>query len=262
MEETLMISPHAIIHPGAVIADDVSIGPFSIIGDEVKIGPGTVIGSHAVVEGPTVIGCRNRISHHVVIGTPPQDLKYKGEKTRLEMGDDNLVREFATIHRGTQDGGGLTQVKNRCMIMAYAHIAHDCHIGNEVILANAVNMAGHVTIEDYVIVGGMCAIHQFVRIGKYAFIGGLTPVAQDVVPYGLVAGSRGELKGINSVGLKRRGFDTERRKALHKAVRLIISGEMNLSHLMDMLKKDYPENPDIEAFVQFVRTSERGICVR
>ena len=257
-----MISPHAIVDPRAEIHPSVEVGPFSIIGPEVVVGAGTTIGSHAVIEGNTTIGENNKISHHAVIGSPPQDLKYAGEPTRLEIGNGNIIREFATIHRGTPGGGGVTRVGDRCMIMAYVHVAHDGQIGNEVVLANAVNMAGHVTIGDYVIVGGVCAIHQFVRIGRFAFIGGFTAVSQDVVPFGMVAGSRGSLKGINTVGLKRRGFDAKGRHNLHTAIRYLVSEEMNTKTAMTKIKEEFGDNIHIQELIEFIQNSSRGICLR
>ncbi len=257
-----MKHPQAIIDPHAKLANDVSVGPFTIIGPDVEIASGTEIGSHTIIEGNTRIGERNRIGHHVVIGAPPQDLKYNNEVTFLEIGNENIIREFATVHRGTPGGGGVTRVGNKCMIMAYAHIAHDCQIGDQVILANAVTMAGHVSIGNFAIIGGLCAIHQFVKIGEYAFIGGLTGVAQDVVPFGLIAGVRGQLKGINAVGLRRHGFNPERRKALHKAVRMMVSGELNMSHVLEKLGDEFGDNADIQVLIDFIRNSDRGICLR
>ncbi|MBN1355631.1 acyl-ACP--UDP-N-acetylglucosamine O-acyltransferase [bacterium] len=257
-----MIDSRAIIDPKAGLSSDVHVGPFTIIGPDVTIDSGTWIGSHVIIEGITAIGKNNHVNHHAVLGAAPQDLKYRGEPTKLTIQDDNIIREFTTLHRGTPGGGGETKIGNRCMLMAYVHVAHDCHIGNEVIIANAVNMAGHVTIEDFAIVGGMCAIHQFVRIGRYAFIGGATPLAQDVIPFGLVAGPRGELKGINIVGLKRRGFESERRDLLKRVVRDLIGSEMNVSQVLNGLKDEgLYDHPDIRELMDFIRQSERGLCL-
>lgn len=255
-----MIEDTAIIHPDARLGENVTVGHYSVIGAGVTIGTDTIIGNHVVIDGPTSIGERNRITHHAVLGGAPQDLKYKGEPTRLEIGDDNTIREFTTIHRGSVGGGGVTRVGNRNLIMAYAHIAHDCRIGNDIVIANAVNMAGHVTIEDYVIIGGVCAIHQFVRIGRYAFIGGFTAVSQDVIPFGLMAGDRGSLRGINRVGLKRRGFDSERRKRLHKAVRFLLASDMNQKTALQKIRDEIgDDDPDIRELLEFIASSERGI---
>ncbi|MBN1551281.1 acyl-ACP--UDP-N-acetylglucosamine O-acyltransferase [bacterium] len=257
-----MIDSRAIIDEKAVIDGSVDIGPFSVIGAGVEIAARTRIGSHTVIEGPTRIGSSNTIHHHAVIGAPPQDLKYNGEPTRLEIGDGNIIREFTTIHRGTPHGGEVTRVGNKCMVMAYAHIAHDCQIGNEVIIANAVNMAGHVTIGDFAIIGGLCAIHQFVTIGRHAFIGGGTAVSQDVIPFGLVAGGRGHLHQINAVGLKRRGFDLTRRNALHKAVRYLLKKDLALSSALKKMRDEFPDQSDVMELVSFIESSERGICIR
>lgn len=257
-----MISEHAIVDKKSKIDQDVEIGPFSIIGPDVEIGKGTRIGSHTIIEGHTKIGMNNNISHHIVIGAPPQDLKYRNEVTHVEIGNNNVIREFATIHRGTAGGHGITVIGNNSMIMAYVHIAHDCSIGNEVILANAVNLAGHVTIDDYAIVGGLCALHQFIRIGRYAFIGGGTAVAQDVVPFAMVAGTRGKLEGVNAVGLKRRGFDTQRRQAIHKTIRYLVQSDLTISKALEKAKTEFKDQPDVLEIIEFADKSERGLCVR
>lgn len=255
-----MIAETAVIHPSVSLADGVSIGHYSVIGADVTIGKDTVIGSHVVVDGPTTIGERNTISHHAAVGGAPQDLKYRGEPTRLEIGDDNKIREFTTLHRGSVGGGALTTIGNRNLIMAYAHIAHDCRIGNDIVIANAVNMAGHVTIGDFVIIGGVCAIHQFVKIGRYAFIGGFSAVSQDVVPFGLMAGDRSALRGINKVGLKRRGFDPQRRQRIQTAVRYLLNKDMNLGSAITRIKEEFADDPDISELLTFIESSERGIC--
>jgi UDP-N-acetylglucosamine acyltransferase len=254
-----MIDPRAIIDPGAELADDVEVGPFTLIGRNVKVESGTRIGSHSVIEGNTTIGKNNRIHHHVVLGAPPQDLRYAGEQTSLVIGDKNVIREFSTVHRGTPHGGTQTRLGNQCMLMAYVHIAHDCQIGNEVILANAVNMAGHVTVQDYANIGGMVAIHQFVRIGRYAFIGGSTPISQDVLPFSLVAGVRGELKGVNAVGLKRRGFDSESRTRIRNVVRTLIKRRKTVSQIVDELRADSEGKPEYQELIAFISESKRGI---
>ncbi len=257
-----MISPTAIVDSKAILGEGVEIGHYAVIGPNVVVGDHTRIGHHTVIEGPTRIGTRNRISHHVVMGTAPQDLKYQDEPTELEIGDENIIREFATIHRGTIGGHQVTRVGNKNMVMAYAHIAHDCRVGNEVILANAVNMAGHVEIDDYAIIGGMCAIHQFVHIGRFAFIGGGTAVAQDVIPFGLVAGSRGTLHGINTIGLRRRGFDQDKRHAIHTAVRYLLSSELNLSTAVDKIRNEFGGVAEIDQMLEFIGSSQRGILLK
>jgi UDP-N-acetylglucosamine acyltransferase len=257
-----VISEHAIVDKAARLAPDVEVGPFSIIGPDVEIASGTRIGSHTIIEGHTKIGSNNNISHHIVIGAPPQDLKYRNEVTRVEIGNGNIIREFVTIHRGTAGGHGITTIGSNSMLMAYVHIAHDCFIGNEVILANAVNLAGHVTINDYAIIGGLCALHQFIRIGRYAFIGGGTAVSQDVVPFAMVAGTRGQLEGVNAIGLKRRGFDAKRRQAIHKTIRYLIQSNLSISSALEKARAEFANQTDVQEILEFISHSERGICVR
>ncbi|WP_292661160.1 acyl-ACP--UDP-N-acetylglucosamine O-acyltransferase, partial [Nitratifractor sp.] len=199
----LMIHPTAIVHEGAQIAESVHIGAYSVIGPGVRIGSGTEIGTHTLIEGETTIGARNRIFSHAVIGSIPQDLKYHGEKVRLEIGDDNIIREFTLLNPGTEGGGGLTSIGNGNLLMAYVHIAHDVRIGDGCILANAATLAGHVTLGDHVVVGGMTPIHQFVHVGDYAMVAGASALSQDIPPYCLAEGNRAVLRGLNLTGLRR-----------------------------------------------------------
>ena len=201
------IHPTAVVEDGAEIANGAVIGPFCVIGPEVKIGADAELLSHVVVAGQTTIGARTKVYPFTSLGHVPQDLKFKGEQSRLEIGEDNVVREHVTMNPGTEGGGMVTKVGSRCLIMTAAHVAHDCEIGNGVILVNNATLAGHVTVEDNAILGGLCAVHQKVRIGAHAFIGGLTGVGHDVIPYGSVVGDRGRLAGLNLVGLRRGGFD-------------------------------------------------------
>ena len=254
------IHPSALIHEGAELGADVTVGPWTIIGPGVVVGAGTTVGSNVLIERDTIIGRDCRISHGAVLGTDPQDLKFGGEKTELVVGDRTVIREYATLNRGTH-ASGRTVVGSDCMLMAYVHIAHDCHIGDHVILSNAVNMAGHVTIGDWAIVGGLTAIHQFVRIGAHAFVGGASRVAKDVPPYVRAAGSPLELAGLNSVGLRRRGFSEEVRLELKRAYRLFFASEFNVSQALERARTDLNPSPELEALITFVEESERGVSL-
>lgn len=256
-----MIAKTAIIDPAARVADDVKIGHFSVVGPDVEIGPGCEIGSHAILEGPMKIGKRNRIFHYAYVGGVPQDISYRGEKNFVEIGDDNIIREYVTIHRGTIKQDCVTRIGNNNFIMAYVHIAHDCIIGNHCVLANAVNMAGHVKIHDYASIGGMVAIHQFVRIGRFSFVGGFTAVTQDVLPFSLIAGERGSLRGINKIGLQRHGFDTEQRTKIHKAIRYLMNRDFSTPTALEKMKDEFGGDEDIKEVIDFVNTSERGITL-
>lgn len=248
----------ALVDPGAELGPGVVVGPYTIIGPGVVVGAGTVVGPHALIERDTTVGQNCQISKGAVLGTDPQDLKYKGEPTTLEIGDRTVIREYATLNRGTA-ASGRTLVGSDCLLMAYTHVAHDCELGNHVILSNAVNMAGHVEIEDWVTVGGVTAIHQFVRIGAHAFIGGASRIAQDVPPYVRVAGNPPKLYGLNSVGLDRRGFSEEVRRALKTAYRLLFQSHLNVSQGMARAETEVPPLPEVLHLLSFIRESERGI---
>jgi len=256
----MKIHPSAVVDPAAIIPESCTIGPFCYVGAEVELGEQCELISHVVLQGPVRIGARNRIFPFASVGMGPQDLSYKGEPTRLEMGDDNQVREFATIHRGTVKGGGLTSIGSHTLIMAYAHIAHDCHIGDWVIMANAATLAGHVTVEDYAVVGALCPVHQFVRIGKYAYIGGGTTITQDVLPFSKTSAVRDvHAYGANSVGLQRRGFSPERVRKIQRAFRLLLASKLNTSQAIERLQGDGDLGEDVEGLIQFVKESERGV---
>ena len=248
----------AIIDPGAGIGNNVSIGPFSIIEKDVIIGDNTKIGSHVYLASGTRIGNECTIFHGAVIGTVPQDLKFGGEETFVEIGNRTTIREYATVNRGTQYSGKTT-VGEECLIMAYAHIAHDCIIGNNVILANSVNMAGHVIIEDYVGIGGIVPIHQFVRIGKHAFIGGGFRVHKDVPPYILAAEEPLSYCGLNIVGLRRRGFKKDTINNIKRAYKYIYRSNLNISQALEKIDSELEKIPEIEEIINFVRDSARGI---
>jgi UDP-N-acetylglucosamine acyltransferase len=255
-----MIHPTAVIDGAAEIAGDVVIGPYTVIGPNVRIGAGTEIGPHVHIVRDTIIGKGNRIHHGAALGGDPQDLKYNGEPAELIVGDGNVIREFVTLNRGTS-AHGRTEIGSNCLLMAYAHVAHDCVIGNNVVIANAVNMGGHVTIEDHVIVGGVTAVHQFVKIGKHAFVGGSAAVMKDVPPYVKAAGNPLKLYGLNSVGLQRRGFSEATRMTLKRAYRMIFSSSMNISQALEQAERELEITDDVRHFLAFIQASERGVTV-
>jgi len=255
-----MIHPTAIVHAGARIGKGVSIGPYAVIGEEVSIGDGTWIGPHAVIEKWTEMGSENRIFQFASVGAVPQDLKFKGEKTTLRLGDRNIVREFATLHRGTAGGGGQTVIGSENLFMAYSHVAHDCSIGNQVILANGATLGGHVRVDDFAILGGLCAVHQFTRIGRNAMVSGGAMVAQDIPPYVIAQGDRARAVGINVIGLERRGFPPETVQALKKAFKLVFRTGLLTEEALRRIDQELPEEEALKTFVQFIRNSERGIA--
>jgi len=252
------IHPSSIVDPLAELGQGVSVGPWSIIGPRVQVGDGTRIGSHVLLERDTTVGADCHLHQGAVLGTDPQDLKFRGEESVLIVGDRTTVREYATLNRGTADLE-RTVVGDDCLLMAYSHIAHDCQIGNNVVIANAVNMGGHVFIEDWAIVGGLTAIHQFVRVGAHAFVGGASRTSQDVPPYTRVAGSPMKLYGLNSVGLDRRGFSPEVRQALKKAYRTVFQANLPLTRALERAEAEAEDFPEVRHFLTFIRTSERGV---
>ena len=257
-----MIHPTAILHPGASIAQGVEIGPYAVIGEHVKIGSGTKVGPHTVIDGWTEIGENNTIFHMASVGAIPQDLKYRGEKTYLRIGNNNTIREFASLHLGTVTGDGETTVGDGNLIMAYSHVAHDCHVGNGVVMANAATLAGHVTVEDHAILGGLCAILQFTRIGAHVMIGGATSVTQDIPPYTIVTGDRREarLRGLNLVGLKRHGFSDGTISGLKKAYKILALSGLKLSEAIERMKSEIPPGDEVNHFISFIESSKRGVC--
>jgi len=255
-----MIHPTAIVDPKADIGDQVEIGPYSIIEGGVTIGPKTRIGPHVVVREGTQMGKQCQVFQFASLGEAPQAVAYKGEKTLLVMGDHNIVREFVTLNRGTAPGGGKTVIGHGNLFMAYSHVAHDCQVGNQVVLANAATLAGHITIEDYAIIGGLAAIHQFCRIGTHAFISGMTGITLDVPPYMLASGSRARLFGLNTVGLKRFHFSEASVKALKKAYRIIYRSGLTLERAVKQVKEDgISQLPEVQHLLQFIQQSKRGI---
>jgi UDP-N-acetylglucosamine acyltransferase len=255
-----MIHPAAIVHPGAILGANVEIGPFAVIGEHVKIGNGTKIGPSCVIEGWTDIGENNQIFHLCSVGAVPQDLKYKGEETYLHIGNGNIIREFATLHLGTVTGDGETTIGDNNLFMAYSHVAHDCHIGNHVIMANGATLAGHITVESYAILGGLSAVHQFARIGESVMIAGGSMVGHNVPPYTMASGDRATLHGLNLVGLKRRGFSDEVISDLKKAYRVLIRSGLRTEEALSRIKQEIRQSPQVQHFVEFVEKSERGIC--
>lgn len=256
------IHPTAIVDPKASLGDGVEIGPYCCVGADVTLGDGTVLRSHVVIDGQTTLGPRCQVFPFASVGLPPQDLKYRGEKSRLEIGADTVIREQVTVNPGTEGGGMITKVGDRCLLMVGAHIAHDCLVGNHVILANNVALAGHVVVGDYAIVGGLSAVHQFVRIGAHAMIGGMTGVDQDVIPYGSVVGERGRLAGLNMIGLKRRGFTRDQIQNLRSAYRMLFeeSGAGTVAERASKVLDTYGDDTGVSDLIRFIQgESSRGL---
>ena len=253
------IHPTALVAPGARLADDVDIGPYTIIGEHVEIGAGTTVGAHAVITGHTRIGARNTIFHFVSLGEAPQDKKYAGEPTRLEIGDDNVIREFCTFNTGTVQDRGVTTIGNHNWIMAYVHIAHDCLVGDRTIFANNASLAGHAEVGDWAILGGFTGVHQFCKIGAHAFTGMGSLVNADVPPFVIVAGSYAKPRGINSEGLKRRGFDAVRIAAIKRAYRTVYVAGTPLSEARAKLAAAAASSTDVAALLDFIERSERAL---
>jgi UDP-N-acetylglucosamine acyltransferase len=258
-----MIHPTAIIDTTASLATDVEVGPYAIIGKHVTIGKGTTIGAHAIVGDWTQIGENNRIFPQSSVGAPPQDLKYHGEECWTRIGDNNMVREFATIHRGTVTGHAETVIGNNNMFMAYSHVAHDCRIGNGVVMANVATLAGHVTIEDNVILGGLVAVHQFTSIGMNAMVGGGTMISLDILPFTIATSARRrdtKLRGLNQIGLKRRGFSPDTINKLKKAYKSLFMAGLKLPDAIDRIKTEISDCPEVDYMLAFIEKSKRGIC--
>jgi UDP-N-acetylglucosamine acyltransferase len=261
----MSIHPTAVIDPKAEVDSSVTVGPYAVIGAGVRIGADSVVEAHAVVSGPTTLGCRNQISSFATVGGPPQDLKYKGEPTELIVGDDNRIREYASIHRGTVEGGGKTVIGNGNLLMAYTHVAHDCLIGNRVILANVATLAGHVEVQDHASIGGLVAVHQFCRIGKFSYIGGVSGISLDVPPYVILAGTRNRtrISGINKIGLRRNGYDRETISNLENAFRIIFrTPELVMRDALELARSEYPDCPEVQYLIRFFEESKRGVVKR
>lgn len=254
-----MIHPTALVDPGARVGDNVSIGAYSIIGAEVEIGEGTTIGPHVVIESNTRIGRDNRIWQFASLGAAPQDKKFHGESSRLEIGDRNVIREFVSFNRGTEEGGGVTRIGDDNWLMAYVHIAHDCIVGNNTIFSNASSLAGHVTVDDWVILGGFTLVHQFCQIGAHAFTAMGAIINRDVPPFVTVAGSFAEPKGINSEGLRRRGYSSERIMSIKRAYRTLYNSGLPLSEARTELARAAETAPDVRLMLDFIERSKRSL---
>jgi UDP-N-acetylglucosamine acyltransferase len=254
-----VIDPRAIVSPQAELAADVDVGPFSIIGPGVRIGPGTVVGPHAVITGQTTLGANNHVYQFASLGDAPQDKKYAGEPTRLEIGDRNVFRESCTMNRGTSHDKGVTRIGDDNLFMAYSHVAHDCVVGSNTVFANCASLAGHVEIGDWVILGGLSAVHQHCKIGAHAFLAGGAIVTRDVPPYVMVAGNPSSPHMVNSEGLKRRGFTEEQVRSVREAYRLVYRSDLKLSEALERLEPSAGEQPALRLFVDFIRSSTRSI---
>ncbi len=253
------IHPTAVVAPGATLSKGVKIGPYAIIGPQAQIGEGVEIGPHVVIDGKTTIGPNAHIFQFASVGADPQDVKYKGEVTSVEIGENTIIREFVTIHRGTDEGGGLTSIGNNCIIMAYSHIAHDCRLGNGVIMANGATLGGHVVVGNHVVMGGLTAVHQFCHIGDYAFLGAMSGTAKDIPPYVKYWGQRGKLYGLNKIGLKRHGFSRETLQALEKAYNILFKSDLLRSEAIKRVEQEVEPLPEVKNLLEFVKASKRGI---
>lgn len=255
------IDSRAIVSPSARIASGVRIGPFAVVGDEVELGEGCVLDAHAVVKGPSTFGRDNHVHSFAIVGGDPQDLTYSGQRVRLEVGESNEFREFCTVHRGTIKGGGSTRIGSNNLIMAYAHIGHDCVIGNHVILTNGAQLAGHIVVEDYAGISAFCLLHQFSRVGSHSYIGAGTVITQDVPPFSMVVGPR-EVRcfGINRVGLERHGFSPERIKTLEQAYRFLLRSKLNTSQAVEKMRGTLSHSEDVQTLIRFIESvADRGL---
>ena len=253
------IHPSAVVSPRARIGSGCYIGPFSVVGDDVELKDGVRLESHVVIDGRTVIGEETHVFPFVSIGLPAQDLKYKGELSETHIGRRNHIREFVTIHRGTAGGGMLTQIGDDCLLMAQAHVAHDCILGNGVIMANAATLAGHVIIEDNANVGAYSGVHQFCRVGREAYIGGYSVVVKDALPFALTVGNHAHCYGLNTTGMKRRGHSTEVIHSLHRAFHLLLSSKLNTSQALEKIAEEIKDSVEVDGLVEFIRSSSRGV---
>ncbi|MBA4185141.1 MAG: acyl-ACP--UDP-N-acetylglucosamine O-acyltransferase [Acidobacteria bacterium] len=253
------IHPTAIVSPKATIGADCHVGAFSVLGDEVVLGDKVHLESHVVIDGKTRIGDETRVFPFVSIGLAPQDLKYAGEATATEIGKRNHIREFVTVHRGTSGGGGLTRIGDDNLLMAQAHVAHDCQIGNEVIMANAATLAGHVEIADRANIGAYSGVHQFCRIGLEAFVGGYSVIVKDALPFAISQGNHAKCYGLNRLGLKRRGYPRETVKKLHRAFHLLLSAKLNTTQAVEKIREEIKDCAEVNLLIEFIETSKRGV---
>ncbi len=253
------IHPTALIAPGAKIGSDVSIGPYSIIGEHVRIGSGTSIASHVTIEGWTHIGERNQIGIGAILGGIPQDLKFKGEISKVYIGNENIIREYVTVNRGTAGGGGQTFIGHNNVIMTSAHVAHDVSIGNHNIISNAVAIGGHVVIEDWVTVGALCGLHQFIKLGQMSMIGALSLITKDVTPFALVTGNPAKRYGLNIERLRRNGYSPQARILIQRAYKILFHQGISMNKAIEQLESEFSDNKDIQGLIQFLNNSTRGI---
>jgi UDP-N-acetylglucosamine acyltransferase len=256
---TSHIHPLAHVDPGAILGDGVRVGPFAVIGPGVEIGDGTEVGAGAQIQGPTRIGRGNRIFPQTAIGFDPQDLKYQGEPVRLEIGDENTIREFCTVSRGTAAGGAVTRIGSQNLLMAYVHIAHDCQLGDRTVFANLATLAGHVEVHDDAIVGAFCTVHQFARIGRHAYLGAYTVMSKDALPFVKTVGVKPACYGINTIGLKRKGFSSAQVARLGRAFRLLARSGLNTRQALARMREELGGDPEVDHFIAFVESSRRGV---
>lgn len=250
----------ALVHAGARLGKNIVIGPYAIIGENVELGDGCIVGPHVVIDGWTKLGANNKVYHGASVGVEPQDLKFKGEKSFLFIGDDNTIRENVTISRGTEGGGGETRIGNHNLFMAYSHVAHDCQVGNNIVLANCSALAGHVTVEDRVTIGGLSGIHQFTKIGKMSMLGACTKIVKDVPPFIIVDGNPARVAGINIVGLRRNDILPETRDEIKRAYRILYRSNLSIEQAIEKMEHELQGTAEIDHFIRFLRSAERGIC--
>jgi UDP-N-acetylglucosamine acyltransferase len=254
------VHPTAVVDPAAELAEGVTVGAYAVIGPGVAIGAGTEVGAGAQIRGPaTRIGRKNRIFAHACLGFEPQDLKFQGEATRLEIGDRNHFREFSTVHRGTSFGGGVTTIGSDNLFMVYTHVAHDCHVGDRCILVNNATLGGHVAVHDDATIGAFTAVHQFTRVGRHAYIGGFTVLTMDALPYVKTVGQKPSCYGVNSIGLKRKGVAEERRRRIAAAMKLLLSSGLNTTQALERIRAEHAGHEEIDYLIEFVESSERGV---
>lgn len=254
-----MIHPTAIVHPGARLGANVAIGPYSLIGDKVTLHDEVEVAGHVVIEGPCEIGRGTQILPFASLGQPPQDLKYRGEETRLEIGERNTIREYVTMNRGTVGGGWVTTVGHDNLFMAQTHVAHDCQVGSFNVFANVASLAGHVTVHDHVTLGAYVGVHQFCRVGAYAFVGGFTKVVKDALPYARTDGTEARCYGANSIGLRRKGFSNEAIRRIQQAFRLLLSAKLNTTQAVEQIRAEMAGEPEIDLLLDFIAQSTRGV---
>jgi UDP-N-acetylglucosamine acyltransferase len=256
---SVYVHTSAVVSPRAEVGDGSHVGPFCTVGDEVRLGERVRLESHVVVEGRTEVGDDTHVFPFASVGLEPQDLKYRGEPAETRVGRRNKIREFVTLHRGTAGGGMLTSIGDDCLIMAQAHIAHDCRLGSRVIMANAATLAGHVQIEDGANVGAYSGVHQFCRVGREAYVGGYSVVVKDALPFALTVGNHAKCYGLNTVGMKRRNYPQPAIEALHHAFRLLLSSKLNTTQALERIREEIEDSPEVEELVRFIETSQRGV---